>query len=670
MGTKKFTITLGLLLAWNVQGGDALPETVRAADHGRLQRLLAEGASVESRDAHGNTLLMQAAIAGRAETVKLLLERGANANATNGHGATALMLAAGSTEKIELLVARGADVNARSKLGNTPLMTTARAAGSAKAVALLLKHGAEVNATNIFGASPIMMAAASGDLKTAKLLLDKGADVNAHIRGGIDQAIWGGGRSALMWASMRGDVAMMKLLLKAGARVNEQEAFGTALTQAGWMDRPRTAELLLKHGADPNAKEAMSGFSALHWAASTDSPSDALVSLLLKHGANPNAPGGEPVDAYLGIEQTPLMLAKKRGDTAIVRALEKAGAAGTPEKEKEQPALKTDYLAGFDKAWLKLAIDRALPPLQRTSIASKRAFVEHASKQDCVSCHQQYLPMAALALAKTGAIDRDAEAALLEMVRRDNTNLYAVTSETTFHPEPAHGYGYAALGMAAQKEPASPATDAMVHHLLVIQGSAGQWHNQLPRPPLQTSDVGATALAAHALAAYGPPALKHEVQASLARARGWLRQVKPQNNEERVHQIMGLVWAGEPAAQLKKLAAALEREQRADGGWAQLPKLKSDAYATGQALYALRLAGVNPGSTAFRKGLRYLAASQREDGTWFVARRAFPFQPTMQSGYPHGRDSWISASGASWAVMALAAGMEEDRPSIQISAAH
>ncbi len=27
--------------------------------------------------------------------------------------------------------------------------------------------------------------------------------------------------------------------------------------------------------------------------------------------------------------------------------------------------------------------------------------------------------------------------------------------------------------------------------------------------------------------------------------------------------------------------------------------------------------------------------------------------PTMNSGFPHGRDSWISAAATSWAVLAL-----------------
>ena len=48
-----------------------------------------------------------------------------------------------------------------------------------------------------------------------------------------------------------------------------------------------------------------------------------------------------------------------------------------------------------------------------------------------------------------------------------------------------------------------------------------------------------------------------------------------------------------------------------------------------------------------------IPAVQLADGTWHVRRRAFPFQPTMNSGFPHGRDSWISAAATSWAVLAL-----------------
>jgi len=91
-----------------------------------------------------------------------------------------------------------------------------------------------------------------------------------------------------------------------------------------------------------------------------------------------------------------------------------------------------------------------------------------------------------------------------------------------------------------------------------------------------------------------------------------------------------------------------------DGGWSQLPGIKSDAYATGQALYALRAGATLPNAhPSLERGRRFLLETQLADGTWHVHRRTFPFQPTMESGFPHGRDSWISAAGTSWAVLAL-----------------
>ena len=88
------------------------------------------------------------------------------------------------------------------------------------------------------------------------------------------------------------------------------------------------------------------------------------------------------------------------------------------------------------------------------------------------------------------------------------------------------------------------------------------------------------------------------------------------------------------------LVESLRHQQRNDGGWAQLPTLGSDAYATGEALYALARFLKDPmADPAWRRGLRFLLETQEEDGTWHVARRAFPFQPTMNSGFPHHRDS-------------------------------
>jgi hypothetical protein len=197
--------------------------------------------------------------------------------------------------------------------------------------------------------------------------------------------------------------------------------------------------------------------------------------------------------------------------------------------------------------------------------------------------------------------------------------------------------------------------------LSAIQGRDGQWYNNLPRPPIQTGDIGATALAVHALQRYPLPGRKAQFENQVNRARHWLWKAKAQNTEARIYQLLGLAWAGEPARKLQPLAKALLAEQHPDGGWAQLPGLPSDAYATGQALYALRVAaGLKASQSGVDRGLRYLVATQLDDGTWHVRRRAFPFQPTMNSGFPHGRDSWISAAATSWAVMALSVPEQSD----------
>jgi hypothetical protein len=53
------------------------------------------------------------------------------------------------------------------------------------------------------------------------------------------------------------------------------------------------------------------------------------------------------------------------------------------------------------------------------------------------------------------------------------------------------------------------------------------------------------------------------------------------------------------------------------------------------------------------KAIDYLLRTQLGDGSWLVVSRSFPFQPYKESGFPHGKDQWISAAGTSWASMAL-----------------
>lgn len=460
-----------------------------------------------------------------------------------------------------------------------------------------------------------------------------------------------------MWAAYRGDAAIMQLLVDAGADVNAAGGLGTPLSQAAWADRTAAARWLIERGANVNQVSHLDGYTPLHWAASTESSDAKLVKLLLKRGANPNAEGGAHIDAFMDVPQTPLMLARRRGETDVLAALLSAGATNeTPDRVRGLTSPDRQVPAKLDNATVRAAVNQAVPRLQETSIISKKSFVNHASKQDCTSCHQQSLPLAAIGMAKQqhAQVNATAEQELVALVAAGELKNHEFDWVPVFHPDAVFTKGYALFGYAGANLPADEFTDSSVHHLAAIQGRDGQWFNNLSRPPLQTDDIGATALAIHALQKYPLPGRRAEFAKRVERARNWLWKVKPDNHEGRVYQLLGLAWAGEPATKLNLLAKALIAEQRTDGGWAQLPKLNTDAYATGQAVYALRVAaGLSHADLAVDEGRRYLLTTQLADGTWHVRRRAFPFQPTMESGFPHGKDSWISAAGTSWAVMAL-----------------
>ncbi len=646
-------------LAFDPQDDAALFEAIRAGDAAAVRELLKGDVDLNARNDIGDTPLMAAALYAGADVLKLVLNAGTDVNATNEAGATALIRAATSEEKARLLVAGGANVNAGSQLGNAALILAARKAGNSGTVKLLLDHGADVNATNLYGATALMAATAAEDESSVRLLLDHGADVNARPNMNTDGFIWGGGRTALMWAAFLGNEPLVKTLLERGANVGQFTVVGGALEQAAWGGHTGVARLLLAAGAEVDRRDLIANYTPLHWAASSEYASAALTELLLAHGADANAEGGQPVDNFLGVIQTPLSLARKRGDTPIVRTLLKAGAKNLPERLKsgESVAEKTDVSKAKNVAE---AIQRALPPLTKTAEESVATFVRHVSKQDCVSCHQQQLPLTAISLAQSRrlATDRDAAAhqltLLKKMISSPENGLQIV-----FDPEPAIFAGYTSLPFSLQHEPTSTATDGLVHLLATIQHTDGRWSWNIPRPPIQASDITATALAVHAIKSFGIPGRRQELDSRVQRARAWLTNAHAETNEQRTHQILGLTWAGEESGAVKKLAEALMREQRDDGGWGQLAGLDSDAYGTGQSLYALMEgARTPPDNLAVRRGIDYLLRTQLADGTWRVRTRTHPFQPPMDSGFPHGKDGWISSAGASWAVMALATSLD------------
>jgi squalene cyclase len=213
---------------------------------------------------------------------------------------------------------------------------------------------------------------------------------------------------------------------------------------------------------------------------------------------------------------------------------------------------------------------------------------------------------------------------------------------------------YGTFMMAVLNVPSSLATDAWVYYLAAKQRQAGNWHGMATRTPIQDGDISRTALAIRALSVYGIPARKAELSGRIHSAVAWLVAQQPHSTEERIMQLLGLAWAGANRPLREARTRELKALQRSDGGWGQTPNLVSDAYATGQVLYALHELGQPASDPGIQRGIAFLLRTQAEDGTWHVMSRAMKIQPYFESGFPYEHDQWISQSGTAWAAMALA----------------
>src|SRR5262249_47360458 len=191
------------------------------------------------------------------------------------------------------------------------------------------------------------------------------------------------------------------------------------------------------------------------------------------------------------------------------------------------------------------------------------------------------------------------------------------------------------------------ATDALARFIQSQQWPNGQWRAFGHRPPMGPSEIQVTAASLRSLQVYGPKAQRAKYDRAVSRAVDWLMKAQPKTTDERVFQLFGLAWGGvKPDNEIiKKAVGELLAEQRPNGGWAQIPSLPSDAYATGQVLTALMQAGaVRLSDPACRRGVEFLLKTQLEDGSWYVKSRAVPLQPYFEGGFPHGHDQWISAA--------------------------
>lgn len=421
----------------------------------------------------------------------------------------------------------------------------------------------------------------------------------------------------LIGSIMRSDVAETKRLLASGADPNEGRFLGaTPVVLALMMQIPEAAKALIAKGADVKAT-GMDGVTTLMFAAANEAGNPEIVNHLLQLGVDPNASNKAG--------ETALDWALRRGHTQVVQTLKAHGA------NEFAPA--------------KRAIEKAVALLQKSG-------PEFSKVSTCSSCHHQSLPQMAYGMARERGFAVDAKVS--EQQVKSVIAMFRPIRERMLEgkenlPDPAITVTYSLLGLHAEGYKPDPTTEAMAYLVSTQQNADGSFRILAARPPMESSVVTGTALSLRALQLYGKDA-----DARVARARDWLRGATARTTEESAMQLLGLAWAKAEHKDLANPGKRLLAQQRPDGGWAQLPGLESDAYATGQALVALQSAGrLKAADEAFQRGVEFLVRTQRPDGSWLVRTRSMPIQPYKESGFPHGKDQWISAAGTSWAAMAL-----------------
>ena len=616
-----------------------LLQAIGRGDSALVANLLRRGTPANVQSADGTTALMVAALHGNARMVELLLSHGAQPQAANDDGATALLWGAPDARKVHLLIDHGADVNARSALGNTPLMVASGSPDGASSVQQMLASGADITSANKGGRTALRFASDGGNVDTVRLLLAKAQEMS-QLKNVID----GAGRAVSVAAS-NGFHDIVNVLLEHGADPNQEiGSRGSALNSALLAGNAEIARTLILHGCELDHRTQPGDVTTAVLSAYSERDDVSIAHLLNSRGADFSAANDS--------KETALTWARLRGHRQLIDWMVELGVhEGELPDTPDIPARGIDLHAGNRAKLIVAAVQKSIDLLQ----VSSDTFLD--IRRNCVSCHHQNLPGVALAWARDRGF-RVSQSTLQRMNDRQEKSwmprvdrAYQLDSP---YPVPPRFLGYGMWSFAELGYQANELTRSVSWYLAATQQVDGRWVPGMLRPPLGGSEILATILAMRSLQLYPLSGREDELAQRVDRAREWLENEEPRTHQERVYRTLGLAWAGVPPQELVNEVQDLLSAQRQDGGWAQLPNLKADAWATGQTLVALHVAGGLPTTApAYQRGVEMLLNSQFDDGSWFVQSRSWPFQPYFESKFPHSRDQWISAPATAWASMAL-----------------
>ena len=322
-----------------------------AAENGYIAAtrfLLQRGANPDGstlRDKPQWSPLFAAADNNQIECARLLLRAGADPDQL-GPGPVKIIEVAvgnGNIAILNMLMGRMPDLDHREKQELRHQALSAQlshfaSVGSLKQVRAALDAGGDVNdldaGSNYGTGSPLMRATDRGDLPVMKLLLQRGAKANLRDSDGSTALMYVGrgsyyfGRSTSRLSALKVplNAASTRLLLHAGADLKMRDKNGmTALMYSAQGNADATA-LLLARGADIEARDNQKR-TALHWAAEVRD--DRSLRVLLRHGAQINARDAEGATALMLTSvhpDEPDGLRERADRTRSLKLLRRAGA--------------------------------------------------------------------------------------------------------------------------------------------------------------------------------------------------------------------------------------------------------------------------------------------------------------------------------------------------------
>ncbi|KAF1440284.1 Ankyrin repeat and SOCS box protein 3, partial [Spheniscus demersus] len=227
-----------------------------SARHGSLESvrvLLEAGADPNEVTTEATTALFLAVENGRADVVKFLLQHGANVKGPHSwSGWNSLHQASfqGCTEIMKILLEKGASKECKDDFGITPLFVAAQY-GKLESLRLLVSHGADVNCQAKDRATPLLIAAQEGHAECVELLLSKGADPNRYC----NEDNW---QLPIHAAAEMGHKKILELLIPITDRICDKgRGKVSPVYSAVYGGNKECLEMLLKEGYSPDAQECL-----------------------------------------------------------------------------------------------------------------------------------------------------------------------------------------------------------------------------------------------------------------------------------------------------------------------------------------------------------------------------------------------------------------------------